>query len=152
MDPLTAAVGLKVASGVLSGIGNYKAANAQAEEYAALAKIAAKNRQRSNLNYEAQITELETDKALHLDSNRAQWIYSGLTMEGTPTVVNQAVARGYNADIGLTRANQKIEDEIYRMQEKIYRQKEKAAKESRGWGIAGSVLGTATDIASMFID
>lgn len=137
------------ASGVLSGIGGYMAAKGSAKSARANAKIARLNAQKSDLNYGAQIREVATNKAITLDSNRVQWAWGGLTMEGTPGLVNKNTEASFDADIGILKQNQKIDRAIYDAQAKAFDAEAKAAEKSGMFSAINSVLSAGATAAAL---
>lgn len=140
---------LSGAGTALSGLGGYIASKGSAKTARENAKIARLNAQKSDLNYGAQIRETLTDKAITLDSNRVQWAWGGLTMEGTPGVVNKATGASFDADVGILKQNQKIDRAIYESQAAAYEAEAKAAEKSGFFSAAGGLLGAATTAAAL---
>ena len=140
---------LSGAGTALSGFGGYVASKGTAKSARENAKIARMNAAKSDLNYGAAIRETLTDKAITLDSNRVQWAWGGLTMEGTPGVVNKAASAAFDADVGILKQNQKIDRAIYESQAKAYEAEARSAEKSGFFSAAGGLLGTAATAAAL---
>lgn len=142
---------LSGASGALSGLGGYIASKGAAKSARANAKIARMNAAKSDLNYVAQIREVATNKAITLDSNRVQWAWGGLTMEGTPELVNESTGASFDADIGILKQNQKIDRAIYETQARAFDAEAKAAKKSGIFSAAQGILSAGASAAALML-
>ena len=140
---------LSGAGTALSGFGGYVASKGTAKSARENAKIARMNAAKSDLNYGAAIRETLTDKAITLDSNRVQWAWGGLTMEGTPGVVNKAAGAAFDADVGILKQNQKIDRAIYESQAAAYEAEARSAEKGGFFSAAGGLLGTAATAAAL---
>lgn len=120
--------GANLAGNALSGIGGYFSSIGAAKGAESNAETARINAGKSDLNYQAAINEMLTNKALTLESNRTQWTYGGLTMAGTPSGVNKATAATYAADVNMLKQNMEFDRSIYESTARSY---EDAAKSSR---------------------
>lgn len=127
----------------LSGLSSQATSEATAADAKASAKIAGLNREKSNRNYERQISELKLNKKINLDTNYATYMYGGLTMMGTPERVQKTTAGVYDRDIALTRANQKTDDQIYATQYQSFINQEESAKRAGLFGKITSAIGGA---------
>lgn len=120
--------GANLAGNALSGIGGYFSSIGAAKGAESNAETARINAAKTEFNYRAAINEMLTNKALTLESNRTQWVYSGLTMAGTPSEVNKATAKTYTADINMMKENMKSDIAAYEASARAY---DEAAKSSR---------------------
>lgn len=137
--------------GALSGIGGYMSASGSAASARENAKIARLNAQKSDINYGAQIRETLTNKAINLDSNRVEWAWGGLTMNGTPDLVNKGVASSYDADISVLRQNQKIDRQIYEHTAAAYEAEAKAQEKNAFFSGLSAAISTATTAAAIMM-
>ncbi len=135
----------KYSMSALNNLGGTLQSFGAAKTDAANADIARLNKERMNRNYRAAITEVETNKALNLASNRMDYILSGFKIDGGTTgLVQKLTANVYNKDIDMLRLNQATENKIYDRQIKSF---DDAAKGNRQKGVFGSIM-TAVDVAA----
>lgn len=138
----------KYGTSALSNLGGTLSAFGAAKTDAENAEIAKLNKQRMNRNYNAAITEVATNKALNLASNRMDYILSGFKIDsgtkGTTGLVQTLTSNVYNKDIKMLRLNQETENKIYDRQIKSFND---AAKADRQKGVFGGIM-TAVDIAA----
>lgn len=142
---------LSGASDALSGLGGYIASKGSAKSARANAKIARLNAARSDLNYGAQIREVATNKAITLDSNRVQWAWGGLTMEGTPELVNRSTGAAFDADIGILKQNQKIDRAIYESQARAFESEAKSAEKSGKFSAVQGIISAGASAAALML-
>lgn len=132
----------------LSNLGGTLEAFGAAKTNSENAEIARLNKERMNRNYRAAITEVETNKALNLASNRMDYILSGFKIDGgtsgTTGLVQTLTSNVYNKDINMLRLNQATENKIYDRQIKSFNS---AAKADRQRGVFGGIM-TAVDVAA----
>lgn len=139
------------AGGALSGIGGAMVSAGSAKSARENAKIARLNAQKSDLNYDAQIRETLTNKAINLDNNRVEWTWGGLTMNGTPGLVNKGVAASYDADVGVLRQNKKIDRQIYEAQAAAYEAEASAHEKSSFFSGVSAAISTAMTVAAIMM-
>lgn len=116
-------------------------------------KIAKLNKERMIRNYQAAITETNTNKALNLASNRMDYILSGFKVGdgtgGTTDLVQDLTERVYNKDINMLRTNMDTEKRIYDRQIEMYKDQEKSAKQQGLFSGIMSAVDIAATIASL---
>lgn len=141
----------KYGTSAMGNISNALSAYGAAATASGNAQIARENKARMNRNYNAAITEMKTNKAINLASNRMDYILSGFKIDrgtsGTTGLVQDLTTKVYDKDIDMLRLNQETENRIYDQQIKMFRKQEKADRQSGFFSGIMSFVDTVATIA-----